>query len=242
MQRCTHTDHTGRCTTLVPHGRCPAHQAHNRTSSRAWRQGSTRRWRTLRAQHLNQHPHCQRCGAPGQEVDHIHPLEQDGARYDPANLQTLCVPCHRAKTKQERRMTATTNQPIRVDTRVTVVIGPPCSGKTTYVTEHRGPEDLVVDLDVIAQALGSPRDYGHPPHLVPFMCEARDAVLRRLGRKHGAPRVWVVTTRPEVADQLVGSRRVTIDADRIDCKSRAHLAGRPPEWLDVIDAWFDRHG
>lgn len=34
------------------------------------------------------------------ELDHIIPLI-DGGTHELANMQTLCVPCHRAKTKRE---------------------------------------------------------------------------------------------------------------------------------------------
>jgi len=45
---------------------------------------------------------CQRCGVRGRrfglEVDHVVEIARGGAPLDYANLQTLCRPCHRAKT------------------------------------------------------------------------------------------------------------------------------------------------
>ena len=38
----------------------------------------------------------------GDEVDHIVPLSRGGAEQDPVNLQHLCVPCHKAKTRREQ--------------------------------------------------------------------------------------------------------------------------------------------
>ena len=47
---------------------------------------------------------CQTCGKVGRmEVDHIKRLEDGGAVYDLANLQSLCRGCHIAKTSAERR-------------------------------------------------------------------------------------------------------------------------------------------
>ena len=47
---------------------------------------------------------CVKCGHKGRfEVDHIKPLDKGGALYDENNLQTLCRPCHFAKTSGERR-------------------------------------------------------------------------------------------------------------------------------------------
>jgi len=49
-------------------------------------------------------PICEHCGvAPSRMVDHIVPLRAGGARLDLANLQALCLTCHAAKTRSERR-------------------------------------------------------------------------------------------------------------------------------------------
>jgi 5-methylcytosine-specific restriction endonuclease McrA len=37
--------------------------------------------------------HCQICGKPGDQIDHV-----AGSSNDPSNLQLLCDPCHRTKT------------------------------------------------------------------------------------------------------------------------------------------------
>ena len=54
---------------------------------------------------------CVACGATGhvalaRDVDHRVPLWQGGAALDPANLQSLCVPCHKAKTAAEAGLRA----------------------------------------------------------------------------------------------------------------------------------------
>jgi hypothetical protein len=47
---------------------------------------------------------CVKCGAPGEEIDHI-----DGDSCDPGNLQLLCKTCHHAKTA-ERMVPASPDQ------------------------------------------------------------------------------------------------------------------------------------
>lgn len=65
--------------------------------------GSDRRWRATRQAQLRRRPLCQHpgCRRPAQHVDHIVPLAEGGARYDYANLQSLCEPHHDEKTTRD---------------------------------------------------------------------------------------------------------------------------------------------
>ena len=62
-----------------------------------------RRWGILRRRILNRDGwRCRTCGKAGRlEVDHVIPVQAGGDWWDPANLQTLCRPCHFAKTATE---------------------------------------------------------------------------------------------------------------------------------------------
>lgn len=130
----------------------------------------------------------------------------------------------------------------RTPTEVTLVTGPPASGKTTYVQTHAQPGDLVVDLDAIAQALGSPDTHDHPEQLKPFIFEARDAVIERIGRDASVARAWLIAVNPTDRDLALATDVVTLDVDAETCKARAQEAGRPARWLDLIDQWHTRHG
>lgn len=65
-------------------------------------------WQKLRLTILDRDEHlCQKCLAQGvftrgTHIDHITPKSKGGTD-DPANLQTLCKPCHDHKTATERR-------------------------------------------------------------------------------------------------------------------------------------------
>ena len=61
-----------------------------------------RRWRNLRNAYLAANPLCERCGALGEEVDHLQPHR--GERHlllDSDNLWSLCRRCHREITQWE---------------------------------------------------------------------------------------------------------------------------------------------
>ena len=60
--------------------------------------GSTRRWRNLRAAKLRAAPACELCGnADAVEVDHIEPLSEGGDRWAWGNLRSVCDDCHKIR-------------------------------------------------------------------------------------------------------------------------------------------------
>ena len=67
---------------------------------------STKRWQELRRRKLSEAAVCERCGKmPAAEVDHITPHRGDERLfYDFRNLQTMCKPCHVAKTIFEKNL------------------------------------------------------------------------------------------------------------------------------------------
>ncbi|GJF06698.1 HNH endonuclease signature motif containing protein [Pseudonocardia sp. D17] len=100
---------SGRCTKCRPDDTGPRAWVRKPES---WKGGSTRAWRRFRAAWLAEHPLCvgygHRCGRVANHVDHIRSLgtfaagpAREAARFDPGNVQSLCVDCHHAKTTQE---------------------------------------------------------------------------------------------------------------------------------------------
>ena len=90
-----------RCRKTTPVGqRCPCTPA---WEGSAWTGGSDRRWRTIRARQLAQHPVCQwpGCHRLAVHADHIVNLAAGGRKYDPTNVQSLCEPHHQEKTQAE---------------------------------------------------------------------------------------------------------------------------------------------
>ena len=66
----------------------------------AWRNGAPTHVKThIRKKILTRDGYtCQQCGSPAAEVDH----NARGPGYDAfSNLQSLCVPCHKAKPRRE---------------------------------------------------------------------------------------------------------------------------------------------
>ncbi len=124
---------------------------------------------------------------------------------------------------------------------LTVVTGPPCSGKSTYAWEHAQPGDVVIDFDRIAQALGSGSPHDHPDAVRWVAIAARRAAVNRAIVEHqrGAT-VWIVHTRIPQQDmdryKAAGAELVVLEVDRAELHRRAD-AERTGLWHKLIDEW-----
>jgi AAA domain-containing protein/HNH endonuclease len=214
------------CPNLDPcplHG--PATRPYGQARGSSTQQGYGAIWRRLRREHLRMEPLCRTCAGRGRvvlatDVDHVIPRRQ-GGRDEHANLQSLCHPCHSAKTAREAhpggfgKTVATSREqslapytasqagrlpplPALAPSRVplTIVCGPPGAGKSTYVREHATPADLVVDLDEIRSELsGQPLYAAGPETLVPAILE-RNRRLQGLAVGAEAAAAWFVVGAP----------------------------------------------
>ena len=116
---------------------------------------------------------CWLCGQPGATTkDHVIPWSLGGTD-DVENLR----PAH--KRCNQRRGNRVING---YGARIRVVMGPPASGKSQYVTEHASLTDIVIDLDVIARALMPvtlDRTHVYPQHVRHVAIGARASGTRR---------------------------------------------------------------
>lgn len=102
--RCTHPGCTNKATYR---GRCEQHQDNWQHASKHTLTINRALWERVRLQALRRdHNTCVMCGKPGNEVDHIREVADNGALYDLNNLQVLCSACHLKKSirsQQARR-------------------------------------------------------------------------------------------------------------------------------------------
>lgn len=121
--------------------------------------------------------------------------------------------------------------------RLVLVLGPPCSGKTTYVAEHASRDDVVIDIDAFARALGSRVEHDHHPNHLTAALVARDALVAGAGGWSSA--TWLITTNRRTLGnlRLPPHEVVVIDTSIDECLARARAAGRTPQVLEAIRTW-----
>lgn len=207
---------------------------------------------------------CQACGAlvhgKRAHVDHII-RKADGAGDEIAGLQTLCASCHAKKTIRE------TNGDAKPETwslhpkwmpraciPVTLVCGPPASGKSTYVEQNKRATDLVIDLDVIASGMAGTTLHAWGMKWLGGAVRKRNEILANLhkpdAKKHRM--AWLIVSEPKAEDRQwwvdrLGATRVvvmevgvsTCEARMLTDPERSSRCGAPSEWWQ---AYTRRHG
>jgi hypothetical protein len=123
---------------------------------------------------------------------------------------------------------------------LTVVTGPPCSGKSTYVRAHAVPGDIVIDFDAIAQAFGSPVPHDHHAQVRHVTIAARRAAIEAALTVCHRVDVWIVDCNisPErmAGYKRAGATFVGLVVDAGELHRRADTE-RPPLWHGLIDRW-----
>lgn len=178
---------------------------------RAWY--GTERWKTLRQRILARDLYtCQKTGAllvgkyPAPDspvVDHKTPHRGDPALFwDEDNLHAVSKKYHdsvkqaREKADQVAAIHPKWLRPSVIP--LTLICGPLAAGKTTYAKARAGPNDLIIDLDVIASELS-----GHPLHgwdrdrWLNAALYRRNDILGDLSRPSRYRAAWFIVSEPK---------------------------------------------
>ena len=128
---------------------------------------------------------------------------------------------------------------------VYVVHGPPLSGKSTYVQEHKGPNDLVFDFDLIMSALSGLPVHQHNENLIGYVLDIRDLIINRLRHEDKLDAAWIIVTtiRPRLRQALSGIDVKYIELSVDEATARRRLRNDPDGrdvgvWDQVIDKHF----
>lgn len=126
---------------------------------------------------------------------------------------------------------------------VYLVYGPPCSGKTTWVRENAGKEDLILDIDSIWQMISVNDRYVKPGRLKTNVFSVRDCILNMIKMRAGNwKNAYIIGGYPLAMDrqrleQSTGCKQIFIDETKETCLARAEACGRVG-WDRFIEDWF----
>jgi predicted kinase len=125
--------------------------------------------------------------------------------------------------------------------KITVVVGPPCAGKSTFVQKAKKPNDVVVDADLLAQALGSEVAHDATGDVRDLMFSLRRVAISIILDGIKSP-AWIIHTNPytRLIEQYraAGATFKLIDPGIEECLARAEAQGRPAGTDEAIRAWY----
>lgn len=127
------------------------------------------------------------------------------------------------------------------------VYGAPNSGKSTFVQSIKGNSDLIVDIDLIWQAITGDK-YSKPAALKACAFGLYNALYDMAKTRAGKwERAYIITggaSKSMRERQLteLGAEPIFIDTDKETCKARlsGQMVKDPQEWGRYIDDWFER--
>ena len=123
--------------------------------------------------------------------------------------------------------------------RVFLVYGSPCAGKTTWVRSVANPDDLIVDMDLLWEAVCLSDRYHKPKRLRANVFGLRDCLIEQIKTRSGRWRnAYLIGGYPLRSDrdrlcELLQAEPVFIEATLDHCISRAPNE----EWEGFIREW-----
>lgn len=184
---------------------------------------------------------CARCGRPILRrydliVHHIEELTDENVNdfevsLSPENVELIHFKCHNEIHERFGGFSQ----------RVYLVYGAPCAGKTTWVQENARPDDLILDLDRIWEAISISDRLHKPNRLKANVFGIRDAIIEQIKIRTGNWRTaYVIGTYPLRSDRdrlcdLLRATPIHIDTDELTCIERAPN----DEWKKFIAEWFE---
>lgn len=211
------------------------------------------KWRKLRNAKISRNPLCEMCGkAPATQVHHKIPIaEKPNLRLNWDNIQSLCTACHMALHDR----VAVQNIPSFVKPSgipVTIVCGPPGSGKSYYVRQQAEKTDVVIDLDDCrCHVSGKKNPYLVEKVYLNLALKERNRRLAMLADATGDRRAWFVVGAPSSKERdrwrkILGADQVIILAvDEWVCLCRIGKDERRTYQVDkfsrIIQEWWKKY-
>ena len=126
---------------------------------------------------------------------------------------------------------------------ITIVSGPPCAGKNTYIKNNRKKGDVVWDFDKIHSALTGELSHKHIEKVRKYIFSMRNQFYIDL-KTEKELKVWIINSSPlklvrqNLAKDL-DAEIIYIKRSKEECLNVANNE-RPEEWKSYINSYFER--
>lgn len=130
---------------------------------------------------------------------------------------------------------------------LTVVTGPPASGKTTWVQQQAQPGDIVIDFDALANTLSASTadNHNHTSEVVAVTKATRKAAITAATAHANTVDVYLIHSTPSVRTvqryRYDGARIVVVDPGYEVTMDRCRRL-RPTAMIEAAERWYREHG
>lgn len=209
---------------------------------------NSKAWQDLRwARILQENFRCENCGEdftanPAALIGHhklpLNPsnIQDPKVSLNPSLIKIVCKKCH---DKEHHRFWHRTAQ------NIFLVYGPPLAGKKTLVNQLAERGDIIVDIDLLWQAVSGCDLHDKPDTLKRNVFAMRDALIDQVCTRTGHwDNAYIIggyarkIEREQLAAKL-GASLLFVRGTQEELKARAGALGvHGLEWCGYIDKWF----
>ena len=196
---------------------------------------------------------CEHCGKPILKpydciAHHVTELTEQNVgdvsiALNPNNIKLIHFRCHNEMHKRF----GFNRRPIK---KVYIVFGAPCSGKTSFVEENAGDNDIILEIARLYQGITKSGVHELPQAVKSNVFKLRDSMLDMIATRYGA---WenayiiggypLLNERERLADRVNADKIIYVDTPKEVCLLRLESEpnGRDRDkWRGYIDDWFAR--
>jgi hypothetical protein len=155
---------------------------------------------------------------------------------NPDLIEIICLDCHNASHHRFGNAK-----------KVFVVWGSPLSGKTTLVRELMRPGDIVLDIDMLWQAITMQPLYSKPNNVRFNVFSVRDNLLDQIKTRYGQfYTAYVIGGYPDKYErerlaESLGAELICCDSTMQECLERREASGKPAVWDEYIRSWWETY-
>ena len=131
----------------------------------------------------------------------------------------------------------------RTEKNIKIVLGSPCSGKSTYVRNNMKDGDIIWDFDLIHQALCNKSSHDHIKEIREYVFVLREAFYNKLKEDKNTT-AWIINSSPykKVRNELremFDAQLIYLKINKTEALERANKE-RPSDWINYINNFFER--
>lgn len=132
-----------------------------------------------------------------------------------------------------------------------IVYGPPMSGKTSYVIENKGDNDLVIDMDSLYEAITMLPRYNKPRALLQNVFTMKNCLIDNIKTRHGGfNNAWIIggyadKYERDLLQREVGAELILIKPSKEELYKRLETCNdyrkdNIDNWKQYIDDWYEK--